>query len=895
MGRPLIGSELGHYRILEHLGSGGMGDVYLAEDVTLHRKVALKVLPAAMAARPDRLGRFRREAESVAALSHPNIVTIFSVEEAEGFHFLTMELIDGKTLDGIIPPGGLPAADLLGLAVPMADALSAAHDAGVVHRDIKPSNVMVDRRGRLRILDFGLARLDQPESERASTALTAAVTREGTRIGTIPYMAPEQVQGKRVDHRADLFSCGVVLYEMATGRRPFTGESDPEVMSAILRDDPTPLGELAPDAPRRLVAIVDRCLRKDPSERYPSAAELRDDLDRLRNQIVPSTRSGEHPAERGGRPVRWWVLGGAVLAVVAIVVAAVLWRSVPRAAGNEAAGSVQERRVSQLTFGAGLEEWPAWSPDGAKLVYSAEKDGFKKLFERDLASGEIRQITEGPADDVQPAWSPMGARVAFVRSSRDDGRLEPDDLFGNFFEGGDIWQVDLTSGETSPLIEKAFSPAWSPDGSQIAFDAEWAGPVRIWVADARGRNARQITNDTSEAVNHVEPSWSPDGEKIVFRRREKSKSDIQVVDLASSEVIWVTDDDYRDLNARWAPDGRSIIFSSYRGGGQNVWRQPVDARGRPAGPAEQLTTGAGNDVQVAVSPDGRRVSFTVLGINSDLWRLGMDPETGQRTGNPTPLVSTTREDSRGSWSPDGSTLAFNSDRLGNMNIWLRSLRDGSERQLTKGAGGDYQPNWSPDGSRIVFFSSRKGNVDIWDVEVATGEIRQLTTSPTLDQNPFYSPDGKKIAFQSDRDGRLEVWVMDADGAGQSQLSSIGTSGHFMRWTDDGSAVIHRGLGLPGTNLVRQPLDGSEPVALPEIKDAGYHISFSPDRRLILDVTGHKTLWVFPVSGGERRKVFEFGDPDIRIDYPVWSPDGRWAIFDHADYQGADVWLLDGLR
>ena len=869
-----------------------MGEVYLAEDETLHRKVALKVLPPGTANQPDRLSRFRREAESVAALSHPNIVTIFSVEEENGVHFLTMELVEGRTLDKVIPEGGLPLDKVLELAVPMADALAAAHEAGVVHRDLKPFNIMLDQRGHVRIMDFGLAKWELHGDATVSDAPTEGLTREGVQVGTVPYMSPEQVQGKRVDHRADIFAFGTVLYEMVTGRRLFPGKSGPDVMSAILRDDPEPVSRIRPSLPRRLDDILARCLRKDPKERFQSAAELRAELQSLADQTVSGPQTGTTPGFRG---LHW--LG---VAIVVVAAATLVWwlnsrQEAPTSADTPSAAP-SERRVSQLTFGAELEEWPAWSSDGKSLAYSAETGGFRKLFVRNVDTGDIRQLTEGFADDVQTAWSPDGSRLVFVRSSRDDGKIEPDDLFGSFFTGGDIWQLDLETGQVTRIIENAYAPAWSSDGRQLAFQADWAGPPRIWVTDSRGRNPRQVTTDSSEAVEHVEPVWSPDGLEIVYRRREKSKSDLQVVNVATGEVVWVTDDNYRDMHAQWSPSGDAIFFSSYRGGGQNIWRQPVGKDGSPSGPAVQLTTGAGNDVMLSVSPDGSRLTFTVLGINSDLWRLPLDPVTGQTVGNPEPLVSTTREDSRGSWSPDGSMLAFNSNRLGEMSIWLKPLDGGAERQLTTGAGGDFQPNWSPDGSRIVFFSSRDGNVDIWVVEVATGELIQLTDSPSVDEDPFCSPDGKHIAFQSDRDGRLEVWVMDADGSNQRQLSSIGTSGHFMRWVDDSSAVIHRtSSDSSSTNLYRQSLDGAPPEPLPEIAGGGYHISFSPDRHLILDVTGHKTIWTYPLDGGERTKVFEFEDPDIRVDYPVWSPDGRWVIFDRADYQGADIWLLEGLR
>ncbi len=888
----MIGKTLGHYEILSHLGSGGMGDVYLAHDARLNRKVALKMLPPRTAGRPDLLSRFRREFESVAALSHPNIVTIFSVEEEDGVHFLTMELIEGRTLDQVIPAGGLPVADLLALALPISDALFAAHEAGVVHRDIKPTNIMVDRRGHVRIMDFGLAKLEARRDEQTSSAPTEVMTREGTQVGTVPYMAPEQVKGKTVDHRVDIFAFGVLLYEMACGRRPFKGETRPEIMSAILRDDPEPLTDLRPDLPRRLDPIVSRCLAKNPDERFRTAGELNAALAGLRDDLSSPSGAPRTAPSPSARRLIW-----SLIAAVILVSGLLLWwqgRSPSRTLPEPGPPTAPvERKVSRLTFGDEVEEWPAWSPDGTRLAYSAEVSGFRKIFIRDMATGETRQVTEGPADDVQASWSPDGRSLAFVRSSSETGKMSSDDLFGNFVTGGDIWRLDIGAGTATTLIEGAFHPAWSPDGKRLAFYAGWAGPRRIWIADERGRNPRQITTDRSEAVDHVEPAWSPDGARIVYRRREKSKSDIQVVDLVTAAVIWLTDDDYRDLNARWSPDGASIIFSSYRGGGQNLWRQPVDASGRPSRSADQLTTGAGNDVQPALSPDGGQVGFVVLGINSDLWRLALDPETGQRAGEPERVVSTSREDSRGAWSPDGTMLAFNSDRTGDMNIWLKSFRDGSERRLTSGSGGDYQPCWSPDGSRIVFFSSRAGNVDIWEVEVATGETHQLTDDPSLDEDPFYSPDGRYIAFQSDRDGRLEVWVMGADGSGQRQLGMTGTSGHFMRWTDDSSAVIHRVPGEHGTNLFSQPLDG-DPGPLPALEGAGHHISYSPDRSLILDVTGHKTIWTYPTRGGERNRVFEFDDPDSRIDYPVWSPDGRWVIFDRADYQGADIWLLEGL-
>ncbi|HEY9016417.1 MAG TPA: hypothetical protein VIM84_15290, partial [Gemmatimonadales bacterium] len=328
------------------------------------------------------------------------------------------------------------------------------------------------------------------------------------------------------------------------------------------------------------------------------------------------------------------------------------------------------------------------------------------------------------------------------------------------------------------------------DGRRLAFDARWAGARRIWVADASGRNPRQVTDDSSEAIVHSTPRWSPDGSKLVYRRIEGIKSDIALVDPATQVSTRLTDDIVLDMDPVWSPDGGSVYFTSARGGGLNLWRVRV-GRGSGAGSQpEQLTTGAGDDLAPSVAPDGNRVVFAVRGLNSDLWRLPVNAATGQQTGAAEPVVTTSRVESRGAWSPDGRTLAFNSDRLGEMNIWIHAA-DGTDRQLTHGPGGDYQPTWSPDGKAIVFFSARAGNADVWSVAVSSGQLTRLTRDPAGDTNPFYSPDGRQIAFISDRGGRAEVWVMGADGAEPRQVTSIGAGGHFLRWSPDGRTIIFR--------------------------------------------------------------------------------------------------------
>jgi Tol biopolymer transport system component len=297
------------------------------------------------------------------------------------------------------------------------------------------------------------------------------------------------------------------------------------------------------------------------------------------------------------------------------------------------------------------------------------------------------------------------------------------------------------------------------------------------------------------------------------------------------------------------------LRKSDRGGGYNVWRVRVSPESVLAGSPQQLTTGAGQDVELAISSDGKRMALSILKQNADVWKLPVSPETGKPSGPPQEVITTTREDSRASWSPDGTMIAFNSDRSGEMNIWVYSIAGGSTRQLTKGPGGDFQANWAPSGKRIVFFSSRGGNADIWSADVETGSLQQLTYGSSIDINPFFSPDGKYIAYQSDQTGRPEVWVMNADGSAARQLTRVGVRGHFLRWNKNGDAIIFVALLATSREQCKHRWTALNRKYCPDVS-GGSHMSLSPDYTFIMDVVGHKTLWVSPLVSGKPEKVFE---------------------------------------
>jgi Tol biopolymer transport system component len=852
-----------------------MGEVYRARDTTLQREVALKFLPSAIERDPEQLARFQREARLLASLNHPNIGAIHGFEEIDGLHFLVLELVPGVTLEAMLARGPLDRVSALRIMEQVAHALEAAHNAGIAHRDLKPGNIMITGNGKVKVLDFGLAKaLDQGELPEAATMTSNTIP--GHILGTPAYMSPERLRGEPADKRADIWAFGCTLYEALSGAKPFAGRTTADTLASVLDREPQ-WNKLPPSTPAEVQRLLRHCLEKDPGRRLRDAGDLRVQLENAQ------ARSSQ------GRSIRpAWLVPALLIASIALVVIA--WRFVQRGAES----ALPHPILSQVTFAEGIEEYPAWSPDGKQIAYAAQSGQARKILRKDLASGQDVQVTHGDYDELQPAWSPDGLYILFIRARQPNQKLQPGDVFGQFDEA-DVWRFEVASGRESKLIENAFNPAYSFDGKRIAVDASWAGPRRIWIVDSEGHNPQQATTDTSEEVAHVAPQWSPDGNRIVFQNIARTKFDIRVVALASKQMSWISNDFFENLRPAWAPSGKFIYFSSaYRGGGWNIWRARVSSDGSVDGSLQQVTTGSGQDLELAISRDGKRIAFAILRQNADIWRLPVSPQTGMTTGEPEQVIGTTREDSRGTWSPDQSAIAFNSDRGGDMNIWVYSLKDGSTRQVTTGRGGDFQANWSPDAKKIAFFSSRSGTPNIWIADTATGKLAQLTKNSGININPFFSPDGSRIVYQSDRSGRNELWMMSSDGSGQHRLTNTGAAGHFIRWIDSGDAIIFRCLCGGKLATMKISVNGGEPQPFVE-QMGGSHMSFSPDRSRIMDVVGHQVLWVTPLQGARPQKVFEFSDASVRIDYPVWSPDGKWVLFDRLKPQGGDIWMMEGFE
>ncbi|HJZ12166.1 MAG TPA: protein kinase, partial [Acidobacteriota bacterium] len=534
--------------------------------------------------------------------------------------------VEGETLRRKMGQIGMEEA--VEIAHQILTGLQVAHQAGIIHRDIKPENLMIREDGIVKLLDFGLAKLTKVSDLAQENLTTMLKTTKGFISGTVPYMSPEQARGLEVDHRSDLFSVGTVFYEMLSGSRPFQGATPADTLLAIIGQDPAPL---SPDIPQALQEILMKALSKDPDARHQSASDFLKDMKLLqKGDVKQLSNVSTKPVTK-----RWGFS---------------LFRRQKQKSGTGAAPVFA--KLTQITFAEAVEQYPDWSPDGNRIVFCREVSGLRKLFLKNIRTGEEIPLTSGDYDEIQPAWSPDGSRILVVRSQQTGVKLEHRDVFG-IYDGADIWSIDLETRKQSNLLKNAYNPSFSPDGKQLAFDASWAGARRIWIATAEGLNAQQVTSDVSEEISHSRPRWSPGAKSIVFQNQERTKFSVRVVDLASRKLSSLTDGFFSDFNPVWSTSGEYIYFSSQRSGGLNIWRIPVSERGEPTDAPQQVTVGAGQDVEMSISRNGKLLAFSILKQNADIWRLPVDVKTGEPAGAPQPVIATTREDSRGAWSPDG--------------------------------------------------------------------------------------------------------------------------------------------------------------------------------------------------------------------------------------------------
>ncbi|HEY5908646.1 MAG TPA: protein kinase, partial [Vicinamibacteria bacterium] len=734
----MIGETVSHYRILSRLGDGGMGVVYEAEDPRLGRNVALKFLPEDAALGPQSLERFKLEARAASALNHPHICTIYDIGEHARRPYIVMERMKGQTLRHRIDAKRIPLEQVVDLGLQMADALDAAHGAGIVHRDLKPANVFLTDRGEAKLLDFGLAKLTGRDRDDVSVeANTAArdlnLTRPGLTLGTVAYMSPEQAHGDDVDARSDLFSLGVVLYEMSTGRLPFPGKTSAEIFNGILSHVPPPPSDLEAGIPAKLEEIILKALDKDRETRYQTAADLRADLKRLRRGSDSSTgafpasraRSGPRAATRWTR--RWPLAVGA--ASVALLAAALLLRR----PASVTTPFLAAARFTQLTDQPGLETSPSLSPDGRSVVYASRISGNWDIYlQRVDGKKAINLTADAPEDDTEPRFSPDGTLVAF-RSERN---------------GGGLFVMGATGESVRRVSSFGFNPAWSPDGRSLACATErlddpkhrWSTST-LWVVDVAAGGKRQLT--TTDAV---QPDWSPHGSRIAYwAMTPAGQRDLWTIDADGGTPMPVTDDLPLDWDPVWSRAGDHLFFSSDRGGSMNLWRVRLDEQtGETRGAPEPVTTPSSDAGFLSLSRDDFTLAYVARAYARNISRTPFDPKANE-LGGPTSLVTKGSLSVRDlDVSPDGQWLAYNSESTEKLFV-VRSDGTGS-RQLTDGPSKDRGPRFSPDGSRIAFYSNRTGNYQVWTIKPDGSELQQVTGDSSTSGLvfPVWSRDGRFI-------------------------------------------------------------------------------------------------------------------------------------------------------
>ena len=721
------GTRLGPYEIRFKLGEGGMGEVYRAHDTTLNRDVAVKVLPDLFADDPERLARFTREAQTLAALNHPNIAHIYGVESRA----LVMELVEGEDLAVHIARGAIPLAEALPIARQIAEALEAAHDQGIVHRDLKPANIKVKADGTVKVLDFGLAKaLTQDAGPRTqdlsnSPTLTARATQIGVIMGTAAYMAPEQARGKTVDRRADIWAFGVVLFEMLTGQRAFKGDDTSDVLAAVLRQD-LDWSALPPATPPRLRRLLERCLDRDPRQRLRDVGEARVEIAKIESGTTdgPATPPAAAAARSTGSRA-WSLLKGAF--VIALIAAA--WWLGRRAAVPEAAWS----RFTQLTDASGIETGPSLSPDGASFAYASAARGSWDIYVQRVGGRNPVLVAGDPArDEIWPAFSPDGKSIAYSLGGGTGG----------------IFIVGATGESARRLTDTGSNPAWSPDGQHIVFCSEEVQSVystntesTLWTVDVNGGTPVKLDLD----IAAFQPAWSPSGKRIAFWTNINGQRDIATIAATGGSRLLATDDVAVDWGPVWTPDGRFLYFASDRGGSMGIWRMPIDeASGRATGAPEPIAAGVDVSMDLPhLSADGNALVFRSKIQSVNPAAIDFDPAT-ERAGAVRLLQHTTRQLLPASVSPDGRWLALYNLNERQQDIFTMRSDGSALTHLTDDDARDWFPHFAPDGSTVEFISNKGGAYQGWSIRPDGSGRAQITNIDATIDYVFFSPDGRKL-------------------------------------------------------------------------------------------------------------------------------------------------------
>jgi serine/threonine protein kinase len=859
-----FGQEIGPYRILSPLGAGGMGEVYRAHDNKLGRDVALKMLPKEFALDPERLARFQREARMLASLNHPNIGAIYGLEESGGATCLVLELVEGEALRG-----PLPIDKALEYARQVAEALEAAHQKGIIHRDLKPANVKVTPEGRVKVLDFGVAKAvwgTVPGKDLSQVETVAQLESvAGHFVGTPPYMSPEQALGNEVDRRTDVWAFGCLLYELLTGKRAFGRSTLADTVAAIMGGEPD-WEELPPATPASVRRLLRKCLEKDAARR------LKDILS-ARTEIEQASLASKPTGKR-----RTWIATAAAVALAAGV--ALYLRSLARVQERPNA-PLKHVSFTQLTDQPGQEVYPSLSPDLKSFVYASRASGNWDIYAQRVGGRNGVNLTvDSPADDTTPAFSPNGQQIAF-RSERD---------------GGGIFVMEATGENVRRVADFGYNPAWSPDGHEIVCasstsDLRHQLPSQLFRVNVSTGQKRLITPEPDYAM---QPHWSPHGYRIAYWRVTGGHPDIWTLREDGSNPVAVTKDDAFDWDPVWSPDGAYLYFASNRGGSMNLWRVRIDERsGKILGDLEPVTTPSPYSGYISFSSTGRQMAYVQQSQTSNIYRVGFDPVRETTVGRPVPVTQGSRYAQAPDVSPDGQWLVFVNPAKGE-NLFLSRTDGTGLRQLTTGAFRDRVPMWSPDGKRVAFYSNRSGKFDVWTIRPDGSGLEQLTFTPEgFVVYPVWSPDSSRMVYTIQN---RTPFLMELDRPWRSQspqaLPTLAEPGAWFaafRWSPDGRSLV--GFRVRGDgNFTGIDVYSFDTKKYDHLTPFGWFPRWLSDSRRVLfhNENDSKSYLV----DSRTRKFHEVFSAAPNAGGPlVPAPDDRWMYFT-LNVTESDIWLAD---
>jgi eukaryotic-like serine/threonine-protein kinase len=860
-----VGTKLGPYEIVSPLGAGGMGEVYRARDAKLGREIAVKVLPAVISEDPGRLHRFEQEARAASGLNHPGIVTIYDIGSAEGVTYIAMELVEGRTLRELLAEGPLSTRKLLEIGTQLADGLAKAHGAGIVHRDLKPENLMVTKDGFVKILDFGLAKLSETPSRHLSALPTAVAppTEPGTVLGTVGYMSPEQAGGQPLDFRSDQFALGSILYEMAAGKRAFQRKTVAETLTAIIREDPEPIGQLSPRTPAPLRWIIERCLAKDPEERYASTRDLARDLASVRDHLSETSASGGLAAvEPAPRKRRVWLLPAAATLVLGAALALIL-------RGAFEGRPASQVRFQRLTFRRG----PVWSarfaPDGQTIIYAASWDGVQKpeLYSVRVENPESLRLAL-PAGQIE-AISRTGKMLV----------LDPLHSIG-FAKTGTLSEVPLSGSAPRDLLEDVGSADWAPDGSALAVvrAPQWRYRLEFPVG-------KVLYETTTGWIRH--PRVSPEADAVAFLDHPRFGDDfgsLAIVDRSGKKRN-LSGEWESAAGVAWSADGQEVWFSAARtGASRTLYGVTLSGRQRT------VATTPGNMVLQDLAPGGRVLFVNHNAMSGILALLPGETKERDLSGLDWSVGPTLSEDEK--------TLVFTDegqDAGPGYTVYLRKLDGSPAVRLGEGLAKAI----SPDGKWVLTLLVRSAPAQFVLLPTGAGETKTFPKD-SIDRAAFtaFFPDGKSVLFAGSEPGRpRRSFIQDLaggparpitrEGVEASALSPDGKS--YLARTREGEFFLAPLQGGPS-----RPIRGLEPTDRPLRWTSDGRALFVrrtvrelPARVYRVDIeTGRRELW----------KEFTPADPAgiWNITPAAISADGQIILFNYFRTL-SDLYLAEGMK